>query len=248
MFEGISLKSLTMKTLRDGLLVAGLITQLFLILAGLRKRNLELSYSFFIYLVASFVSSFTISYLIQDSASSRLFYVIKEFILDGLKTAVLIEFNHRVFRFYPQVKRSNYWFFVLAIFGLCLYLWLIPSEKGSWWGTVPLDVHAKIMQANCFLFFVFTGSILFYRLHIDGRHKLLLIGFLFSQFPLAFGFAAAVAFGEPARALVSRLNSSFFVIALLIWAKVYLKNDSFDHTCVTADSGMGRLADSGSSK
>ena len=229
-----------MKTLKDGLLVAGLITQLFLILAGLRKRNLQLSYSFFIYLVTSFVSSFTISYLIQDAASSRLFYVVKEFTLDALKTAVLIEFNQRVFRYYPQVKRSNYWFFILAIFGLCLYLWLIPAEKGSWWGTVPLDVHAKIMQANCFLFFVFTGSILFYRLHLDDRHKLLLIGFLFSQFPLALGFAAAVAFGEPARALVSRLNSSFFVIALLIWAKVYLKNDSVDHTRLATDSGMGR--------
>ncbi len=67
-FEGISLKSLTMKTLKDGLLLAGLVTQLFLVLVGLRKRNLELSYSFFIYLVASFVSSLTISYLIQDAA------------------------------------------------------------------------------------------------------------------------------------------------------------------------------------
>ena len=234
-----------MKTLKDGLLVAGLITQLFLVLAGLRRRNLQLSYSFFIYLLASLVSSFTISCLIQDTASSRLFYVIKEFTLDALKTAVLIEFNHRVFRFYPQVKRSNYGFFVLAIFGLVLYLWLVPAEKGTWWGTVPLDVHAKIMQANCFLFFVFTGSILFYRLHIDGRHKLLLIGFLFSQFPLAFGFAAAAAFGASARELVSRLNSTFFVVALLIWAKVYLKNDSVDHTRVTTDSGMGTTADSG---
>jgi hypothetical protein len=234
-----------MQLLKEGLLLAGLITQLFLVLAGLRRRNLQLSYSFFIYLLTSLLSSFTISYLIQDSAASRLFYVIKEFTLDALKTAVLIEFNHRVFRFYPQVKRSNYWFFVLAIFGLVLYLWLVPAEKGAWWGTVPLDVHAKIMQANCFLFFVFTGSILFYRLHIDGRHKLLLIGFLFSQFPLAFGFAAAAAFGASARELVSRLNSTFFVVALLIWAKVYLKNDSVDHTRVTTDPGMGRTADSG---
>ncbi|MGH9429652.1 MAG: hypothetical protein ACRD2L_25485 [Terriglobia bacterium] len=233
-----------MKTLKNGLLVAGLIAQLLLVLAGLRKQTLKLSYSFFIYLVVSLVSTFTISYFIRDTASSRSFYVIKEFILDGLKAAVLIEFNHRVFRFYPQVKRSNYWFLVLAIFGLSLYLWLIPAEKGSWWGTVPLDVHTKIMQANCFLFFVFTGSILFYRLHIDERHKLLLIGFLFSQFPLALGFAAAVAFGEPARALVSRLNSAFFVIALLIWAKVYLKNDSVDHTRGTSDFGVGRPASS----
>jgi hypothetical protein len=234
-----------MDTLRDGLLLAGLATQFFLVLLGLRSRNRQLSYSFFIYLVVSFASSLTISYLISGTEISRSFYVVKEFALDALKTSVLIEFNQRVFRFYPQVRRSNYGFIVLAIFGLFLYLWLIPAEKGSWWGTVPLDVHAKIMQANCFLFFVFTGSILFYRLHIDERHKLLLIGFLFSQFPLALGFAAAVTFGDPARALVSRLNSSFFVIALLIWAKVYLKNDSVDHTHVVADSRVGRSLDSG---
>jgi len=237
-----------MTTLKNGLLVAGLGMQFFLVVAGFRKRNIQLSYSFFIYLLTSLVSSYVVSYFIKDPATSRLFYTAKEFTLDALKTAVLIEFNHRVFRFYPQVKRSNYCFFVLAIFGLGLYLWLVPAEKGTWWGTEPLDVHAKIMQANCFLFFVFTGSILFYRLHIDGRHKLLLIGFLFSQFPLAFGFAAMAAFGAPARELGSRLNSLFFVIALLIWAKVYLKNDSVDHTRITAASGMGRPADSGSSK
>ena len=234
--------------LKDGLLVAGLVLQFFLVLAGFRKRNMQLSYSFFVYLLTSFVSSYVVSNLIDDRATSRWFYTAKEFTLDAIKTAVLLEFNHRVFRFYPRVQRSNYWCFLLAIFGLSLYLWLVPAEKGTWWGTEPLDVHAKIMQANCFLFVVFTGSILFYRLHIDGRHKLLLIGFLFSQFPLAFGFAAMAAFGAPARAPGSRLNSSFFVVALLIWAKVYLKNDSIDHTRSPLDSGMGRLADSGASK
>ena len=234
--------------LKDGLLVAGLVLQFFLVLAGFRKRNMQLSYSFFVYLVTSFVSSYVVSNLIEDRATSRSFYTAKEFTLDAIKTAVLLEFNHRVFRFYPRVQRSNYSFFFMAIFGLGLYLWLVPAEKGTWWGTEPLDVHAKIMQANCFLFVVFTGSILFYRLHIDGRHKLLLIGFLFSQFPLAFGFAAMAAFGAPARAPGSRLNSLFFVVALLIWAKVYLKNDSIDHTRSPLDSGMGRLADSGASK
>jgi len=234
--------------LKDVLLVAGLVVQFFLVVAGFRKRNMQLSYSFFVYLVTSFVSSYVISSLIEDRVTSRWFYTAKEFALDAIKTAVLLEFNHRVFRYYPRVQRSNYWFFLLAILGLGLYLWLVPAEKGSWWGTGPLDIHAKIMQANCFLFLVFTGSVLFYRLHIDGRHKLLLIGFLFSQFPLAFGFAAMAAFGAPARALGSRMNSLFFVIALLIWAKVYLNNDSVDHTSSPTDSGMGRPADSGSSK
>jgi hypothetical protein len=225
-----------------------MILQLFLVVAGFQKRNLRFNYSFFIYLLTSFISTIAISYVIHDITISRSFYKIKEFVLDALKTAVLLEFNHRVFRFYPRVKRSNYTFFILAIFGLILYLWLVPAEKGTWWGTGPLDVHAKIMQANCFMFMVFAGSILFYRLHISERHKLLLIGFLISQFPLAFGFAVMAALGAPARVLSSRSNSVFFVIALLIWAKVYLKNDSVDHPRITADSGMGHSVDSGSSQ
>ncbi|MCI0423607.1 MAG: hypothetical protein L0387_03820 [Acidobacteria bacterium] len=237
-----------MKTLQEGLLLAGLAVQFCLTLAGLRKENLRISYSFFVYLSVSFASSFTVSYLIQDPEKNRLFYVIKEFVLDAIKTALLIEFNSRVFRFYPQVKRSNFWFFVLAIFGLALYLWLVPADKGTWWGTVPLDIHAKIMQTNCFLFFVFTGSILFYRLHIDTKHKLLLLGFLFSQFPLALGFATMAAFGERARELFSLLNSVFFVIALLIWAKVYWGNDPVNNTRSTSYSGVGRPADSGAAQ
>ena len=236
-----------MENLRDVLLMVGLVLQLFLVLAGFQKRNFRLSYSFFIYLLTSFISTLVISYMIQDATVRRSFYKVKEFGLDALKTAVLLEFNHRVFRYYPRVKRSNYWFFVLTIFGLALYLWLVPATEGTWWGTMPLDAHAKIMQANCFLFFIFAGSILFYRLHIEDRHKFLLIGFLFSQFPLAFGFAVMAAFGAPARVLGSRLNSAFFVIALLIWAKVYLKNDSVDHTRTTPDSGMGRSIGSGAS-
>jgi hypothetical protein len=234
-----------MTTFRDGLLIVGLVLQLYLVVAGFQKRNLRINYSFYIYLVTSFVSTVAISYVIQEVTVIRSFYKIKEFILDALKTAILFEFNHRVFRYYPRVQQSNYGFFVLALLGLGLYLWLVPAEEGAWWGTGPLDVHSKIMQANCFLFMVFAGSILFYRLHIDERQKLLLIGSLISQFPLAFGFAIMAALGAPARVLGSRANSAFFVIALLIWAKVYWKNDSVDHTRLASNSGLGRPLGSG---
>jgi hypothetical protein len=104
------------------------------------------------------------------------------------------------------------------------------------------------MQANCFMFVVFAGSILFYRLHIGERHKLLLIGFFGLAVPIGIWIRGHGGTRCPARALSSRSNSAFFVIALLIWAKVYLKNDSIDHTRITSDSGMGRSVDSGASQ
>ena len=70
-----------MTMLKDGLLVAGLVLQFFLVLAGFRKRNMQLSYSFFVYLLTSFVSSYVVSNLIDDRATSRWFYTAKEFTL-----------------------------------------------------------------------------------------------------------------------------------------------------------------------
>jgi hypothetical protein len=57
--------------------------------------------------------------------------------------------------------------------------------------------------------------------------------------PLALGFAAA-SHSRTGTSPGETSESSFFVIALLIWAKVYLKNDSVDHTRLATDSGLGR--------
>jgi hypothetical protein len=210
-----------MATIQQFLLGIGLLIQLILLIAGLRKGNIRICYSFFLFLLVAFVSSISVTYLIQSREAKRLFYVAKELGLDCIKIALLIELNALIFRYYPRVKRSNYSFFVLAAVFLLIYIWLVPPEKLDWWGAVPLDLHSKIQQTTCIIFFGFAGAILFYRLQIDPRRKFLLLGFLFSQFPLALGYAAAAAFGEKARPFVSLLNSIFFILALIIWTRVY---------------------------
>lgn len=66
-----------------------------------------------------------------------------------------------------------------------------------------------------------AGSILFYRLQIPPAYKYLLLGFLTSQFAVALGFAILATFGEKARVPVSYSNQVFFLLALIIWTRVY---------------------------
>lgn len=210
-----------MDTLQDTLLVVGLTIHLLLIIAGLRKSNIQLCYSFFVYHAAGFASSVAVTYVIQNAEVKRAFYVIKELGLDAVKIAILLELNTRLFRYYPRVKQTNSLLLKASALVLPLYVWLFPSEAPSWWGAEPLEVHSKINQVLGLVFMAFAGSVLFYRLPIHSRHKFLLLGFLFSQFPLALGYATAAAFGESHRERVSVLNAAFFVLALVIWSKVY---------------------------
>ena len=234
----------SMDTLQKILLVAGLIVQLLLIFAGLRRGNMRISYLFLVYLCVGFLSSVAVSYLIENHEGRRLFYVVKELLLDAIKIALLLELNLRIFRSYPRVRRSNFFFFIWAGLFLLIYVWLFPLEKQDWWGAIPLDLHSKIMQTTCFIFFVFAGSVLFYRLQIDARHKFLLLGFLFSQFPLALGYALMATFGESARPFLSLLNSGFFVLALFIWTRVYFRRDQTRDSIPVARSGLDLPHDS----
>jgi hypothetical protein len=233
-----------MDTLQRILLVGGLIVQLLLILAGLRRENLRISYLFLVYLCVGFLSSIAVSYLIESNEGRRLFYIVKELLLDVIKVGLLVELNRRIFRSYPRVRRSNFFLFVWAGLFLLIYIWLFPPEKPDWWGAIPLDLHSKVMQTTCFIFFVFAGSVLFYRLQIDTRHKYLLLGFLFSQFPLALGYALMATFGEAARPFLSLLNSVFFVLALFIWMKVYFRRDQTRDSMLATHPGLDLPHDS----
>jgi hypothetical protein len=233
-----------MATIQEFLLGIGLPIQLFLVIAGLRKGNLRICYSFFFFLVVGLVSSVSVTYLIESREGKRLFYIAKELGLDCIKVVLLLELNLRIFRYYPRVKRSNFSFFVLAGIFLLFYIWLVPPEKLDWWGTVPLDLHSKIQQTTCIIFFAFAGAILFYRLNLDPRHKFLLLGFLFSQFPQALAYTVVASFGERARPAASLANSICFVLALLIWTGVYFRRDQTTASIPAASVGLDLPHDS----
>ncbi len=238
-----------MKDLQNALVVVGLSIHFLIILAGLLKNNIQLCYSFFVYHALGFASSLTMTCFIANQEIGRTFYFIKELGLDAVKIAILLELNARMFKYYARVRQSNFVLFIGIAFLLPLYVLLFHNETPSWWGAIPLEIHSRINQVLCLVFLAFAGSILFYRLHIHPRHKFLLIGFLFSQFPLALGYAAAAAFGESHRQPVSLLNATFFVLALLIWSRVYWPPYAQASDSNRSDAGgLGDPDDSGTTK
>ncbi|PYV39272.1 MAG: hypothetical protein DMG06_23615 [Acidobacteria bacterium] len=197
---------------------------LLLVLAFVKDR-IKISYSFFIYLVLVFVSDSIYATLLTFKMGARQFYVVKEFCLDAIKIGMALELSQKIFKYYPRVKSSNLIGIIGAAIFFLVYHWLTPQKNLDWWFSIPSDIHSKILQATCISFLYMSGSILFYRLQITGAYKFLMSGFLLSQLPLALGFAIVAAFGQKARIPLSYFNSAFFLLALIVWIRVYSADD-----------------------
>ncbi|HKZ40450.1 MAG TPA: hypothetical protein VJ044_05770 [Candidatus Hodarchaeales archaeon] len=203
----------------------GLGLHLILLVIGLRHQKFRTCLTFYIYLLAAFISTIVVHYLVDEREMKRLIYYLKEFMLDLIKLAMLLDLNHRIFSFFPKVRRLNRALFGTTGILLLVYVIALPTETKFWWGSIPFDLHSKILQMTCLAYLMMVFSALFYRIDVSSEHKFLLMGYLLSQLPVALGFAYVAVAGEAARKPVSLLNSIFFLLALLVWTKVYWTHD-----------------------
>jgi len=214
----------------------GLAIHLFLLLIGLRQQRFRKCLTFYVYLLATFSSTVVITYVVNEKDLRRQIYYLKEFLLDIIKLAMLLELNHKIFRFFPRVQRSNRALFGITGILFIVYALAFPAESKSWWGSVPFDLHSKVLQTTCLAYLVMVFSALYYRIEVLAEFKYLLMGYLFSQLPVALGFAYVAIVGEAARKTVSLLNSLFFVVAMLVWTRVYWVYDKDSNSPSTLGS------------
>jgi hypothetical protein len=150
------------------------------------------------------------SYLINEKELRRQIYYLKEFLLDIIKIAMLIELNKKIFGYFPKVQGSNRALFGITGILFIVYVFILPAESKTWWGSVPLDLHSRLLQTTCLAYLMMVFSALYYREVAIGIS--FPRGYLFSQLPVALGFAYVAIVGEAARDRVSFLNALFFVL------------------------------------
>ena len=205
------------------LLVVCLLLEASILFLAIQRRKISLCYSFFAYLTITFVADLATATLKMTPEEQRRFYLWSEFLQDFVAIILILELNPRVFKYYPRVRRSNQFIFFFAGIFFVIYHLLTPqTQQHDWWFSRPSDLHSKILQATCVVFLFMSGSILFYRLRIPATYKYLMIGFAISQFAAALAFAIAAAFGQNARVPVNYSQTIFFLLALIVWTRVYL--------------------------
>lgn len=203
------------------LLVFCLLVEFTILLLAIRRRKISLCYSFFFYLVITFLTDLAAATLNMSATLERQLYRWDEFVGAFVKIILVLELNSRLFKYYPRVRRSNQFIFFFACIFFFVYHWLTPQTRVDWWFSIESDLNSKILQATCIVLLSMSGSILFYRLHIPAAYKYLLLGFLTSQFAVALGLAVLATFGQKARVPIAYSNSVFFLLALVIWTRVY---------------------------
>ncbi|MEW5975349.1 MAG: hypothetical protein AB1898_06025 [Acidobacteriota bacterium] len=226
-----------MTSLQQLISFTGLALNLGLIAMAVFKRRIPICYSFFAYLVVTFCFSLIVSWMYPLIGR---FYYYKELILDLVKMLVLLELNRKIFQYYPRVRRANQIVLLGSTVVFALYNWLAPPPNVSRWFFLAADLHSKIVQTLCLVYLYMSYSILFYRLHILPAYKSLILGFITSQFPLALGFALVATYGDDIRPHVGYSNAAFFLLALVIWGRVYWPSDSGSHPINSVDPrGVG---------
>jgi hypothetical protein len=203
------------------LLVFCLLLEFTILLQAVRRRKISLCYSFFFYLVITLLTDLAAATLKLNATLGRQLYRWDELVGNFVKIILVLELNSRVFKYYPRVRRSNQFIFFFACIFFFVYHLLTRQTRDDWWFSMESDLNSKILQATCFVLLFMSGSILFYRLHIVAAYKYLLLGFLTSQFAVALGLAVLATFGESARVPIGYSNAVFFLLALVIWTRVY---------------------------
>ncbi|MFN8009033.1 MAG: hypothetical protein U0V70_18790 [Terriglobia bacterium] len=210
-----------------------------LILIGARRKRFRICLAFYIYLLVSFVSTIVISYVISEKELRRQIYYLKEFLLDLIKLVMLFELNRKIFGLFPRVRRSNRALFGITGMVFVTYAFALPVESKVWWGSIPFDLHSKVLQTTCLAYLILVFSALYYRIEVPLAYKYLVMGYLISQLPVALGFAYVAMAGEAARDRVSLVNSLFFVLAMLVWTRVYLDHGQNRNPIDTTGGGLG---------
>jgi hypothetical protein len=203
------------------LLVFCLLLEFTILLLAIRRRKISLCYSFFFYLMMTLLTDLAVATLNMSATLGRQLYRWDELAGNFVKIILVLELNSRVFKYYPRVRRSNQFIFFFACIFFFVYHLLTPPTRDDWWFSMESDLNSKILQATCVVLLFMSGSILFYRLHIPAAYKYLLLGFLTSQFAVALGLAVLATFGQKARVPIAYSNSVFFLLALVIWTRVY---------------------------
>ena len=221
---------------------------LFLLVIGLRRQRIRICLTFYVYLVTTFLSTVLVHYLIEEKEMKRFVYYLKEYLLDFIKLLMLLELNQKIFSLFPRVRRLNRALFSIAGVLFIVYAIVLPTESSFWWGSIPFDLHSKILQTTCLAYLMLVGSALFYRIEVFREYKFLLMGYLVSQLPVALGFAYVALAGESARRAVSLLNSIFFLLAMLVWTRVYWTYDKNSDSTDSIGRWVDNTASSGTAK
>jgi hypothetical protein len=211
-----------MNRYENALLVLSLVLEAFILFLAIMRRRVSLCYSFFVYLGIAFLSDFAVATLKMSALQERQVFLWAQFLLDLVAIILIVELNPRVFQYYPRVRRSNQFIFLFAGIFFFIYHLLTPQTRNDWWFSKASDLHSKILQATCVVLLFMAGSILFYRLRIPAAYKYLLMGFAISQFAAALAFAVAAVFGQNARVPASYSQTIFFLLAFIVWTRVYL--------------------------
>lgn len=150
---------------------------------------------------------------------SRLFWVSKEILLNGLKLALILELATRVFGHFPGA-RATARFLLYLVIGLTLVSVAVASGGLSLvFESLAGELQPRIVTGTTWLFAVIAALVLWYRLPLETMPKAILMGFvpylIFNYLVLELWTANK----WPAHGWMASLSAWAWTLLLAYWAR-----------------------------
>jgi hypothetical protein len=211
-------------------LVVAILSQVFVLatLMGLVvRRHLPTCRALSLFLLVVFVTdtAMLVDALLwrTETLYSRLFWVSKETLLNGLRIAILLELVSRVFGRFPGA-RATARILLFVVLGLTVASVAAVSgglsfAKDSLFHSLARELQPRIVTGTTWLFAGIAALVLFYRLPIESMSKAILLGFVpylvFKYLVLEFWTAN----NWPAQGWMASLDAWLWVLLLGYWAR-----------------------------
>jgi hypothetical protein len=210
--------------IENAVALAGDLLILAAVVGILVRRRYQICQTFVLYLGAVLVSDLLLIFW-PERFYTKLFWLLKEVLINALRFGVALELSFRTFRAFPGA-RSTARGVVLLLLAVTFVTVLAVSGDGNHSAasappTVELiagRIQPRLLNGTIWLFAAIAATILWYRLPVDPFHKAILIGFVPYLLIFTTGLNILDSYGWDLRTLVNFGHTGAYFALMAYWA------------------------------
>jgi hypothetical protein len=170
-----------MSLIENAVALVGDVLILVAVLGILARRRYRICYTFLLYLSAVLVSDVLLTFVLY----TKLFWLLKEVLINALRFGVALELSLLTFRAFPGARSTARGIVLLLLVVTLVTVVAVSGDGNHSVGMAPPTVELiagkiqpRLLNGTIWLFTAIAAVILWYRLPVDPFHKAILIGFV----------------------------------------------------------------------
>jgi hypothetical protein len=213
-----------MSPIENAVALAGDLLILAAVVGILFRRRYQICQTFVLYLGAVLVSDLLLIFW-PGRFYFKLFWLMKEVLINALRFGVALELSFRTFRAFPGARSTARGVVLLLLAVTCVTVVAVSGDNSHGAASGPPTfeliagrIQPRLLNGTIWLFAAIAATILWYRLPVDPFHKAILIGFVPYLLIFTTGLNILDSYGWDLRSSVNVVQVGAYIALMAYWA------------------------------